>query len=163
MAALFLSVFFQLVYSWRSLFLVTTGEDYVELARAKGLPEKMIQSRYLFKPTMPYIITSLALIFLTMWQGIIILERFFDWGGIGQYFHQALMAGNFTPLAKLQMMTLIVVFIYLMAITIFSLDVIYVLVDPRIKIGGQEKTLRTAVREKFHFKNLFVKKEKAIL
>jgi peptide/nickel transport system permease protein len=160
MAALFLSIFFQLVYSWRSLFLLTAGEDYVELARAKGLPERMIRSRYLIRPTMPYIITSFALIFLSMWQGIIILERFFNWQGIGQYFQMALSAGNSSPLAKLQMTTLIVIFIYLLAITMLFLDIIYVLVDPRIKIGGQEKTLRTVSREKLNLKNLFERKEK---
>jgi peptide/nickel transport system permease protein len=159
MLALFFSVFFQLVYSWRSLFLLTAGEDYVELARAKGLPEKMVQKRYLIRPTMPYIITSFALIFLSMWQGIIILERFFNWEGIGQYFQYALMAGSSSPSAKLEMATLIVVFIYLLAGTMLFLDIVYVLVDPRIKIGGQEKTLRTSTREKFHISGLFAKRE----
>lgn len=151
--ALFLGVFFQLLYSWRSLFLITCGEDYVELAKAKGLPEGMIRKRYLIKPTMPFVITSFALIFLTMWQGIIILEKFFNWQGIGEYFYFALITASSNSFGKVQMMTLIVVFIYLIAITMLILDVVYALVDPRIRVGGQEKTLRTVSRKKSEFKN----------
>ena len=161
MLALFFSVFFQLVYSWRSLFLLTAGEDYVELARAKGLPEKMVQKKYLMRPTMPYIITSFALIFLSMWQGVIILEGFFDWEGIGELFQYALISANNSPLQKLQMMSIIVAFVYLLAITMFFLEIVYVLVDPRIKIGGQEKTLRTVSEKRFQFKKLFARKEES--
>jgi peptide/nickel transport system permease protein len=54
---------------------------------------------------------------------------------------------------------LIVIFIYLMSLTVFVLDIIYVLVDPRIKIGGHERTLRTTVRGKNFLGGLFKKRE----
>jgi peptide/nickel transport system permease protein len=44
-AAIFLSLFFQSAYAWRTFFLVHAGEDYVELARAQGLPQKTIDRR----------------------------------------------------------------------------------------------------------------------
>jgi peptide/nickel transport system permease protein len=44
-AAIFLNMFFQSTYSWRTFFLLQAGEDYLELAKAKGLPDKVVEGR----------------------------------------------------------------------------------------------------------------------
>ena len=66
--AIFLSKFFQSVYAWRTYFLIYSKEDYIELARAKGLPDKVLEQRYLLRPALPSIITSLALLMISIWQ-----------------------------------------------------------------------------------------------
>ncbi|MDO9122255.1 MAG: ABC transporter permease, partial [Anaerolineaceae bacterium] len=48
--AIFLSMFFQVVYAWRTYFLIDSEEDYVVLGRAIGLPQKILQRQYILKP-----------------------------------------------------------------------------------------------------------------
>ncbi len=90
--SIFLGMFFSTVYTWRTFFLIHSGEDYLELAHAKGLPRRIVESRYILKPTLPYIITSFAMLLITFWQGIIVLEVFFDWPGLGKLFMTAITA-----------------------------------------------------------------------
>ena len=151
-SAIFLSSFFQLVYGWRSFFLIHTGEDYVEMAKAKGLPGRMIESRYIIKPSLTYLLTNFTLMLLTMWQGVIILEVFFKWNGIGSLFHAAIL-NNDTPISY----GIIIIFLYLMAISILLLDVISAMVDPRIKIDTGATTVGAVAAPKRQLRDLFSK------
>jgi len=90
--ALVLSVFFQGVYTWRTFFMVHSGEDYVELARAKGLPNHVIRRNYLLRPTLPSVITSFAMMLISFWEGAIALELLFKWPGLGNIFFHAIYA-----------------------------------------------------------------------
>jgi peptide/nickel transport system permease protein len=117
-------------YSWRTFFLISSSEDYVDMAKAKGLSSGDIERRYVLRPTLPTIITSFALNLIFLWQGSIILETVFNWPGLGRAYFQAI--GFFdTPV----IVGITVIYAYLLAITVFLLDFIYALVDPRIKIG----------------------------
>ncbi len=128
--ALFLSTFFGAVYAWRTFFLIYSSEDYVELAKAKGLSSGQIERSYILKPTLPNIITTFALTLITLWQGAIILETIFNWPGLGRLFFRAI--GLFdTPV----IVASTVIYAYLLAITVLLLDFIYAIVDPRVKIG----------------------------
>lgn len=136
--AIFLATFFQSVYSWRTYFLLHSREDYVEMAEAKGLPDRMLERRYILRPTLPYIVTSFALVLLTSWQGLLILEVFFHWPGIGQLFIQGIQ-WNDRPV----LVGLIAIFAYLLAFTVLLLDFFYALVDPRVKVGSHAPRIRT--------------------
>jgi peptide/nickel transport system permease protein len=138
-AAIFLSLFFQSVYAWRTYFLVHSGEDYVEMGRAQGLPQSTIGRRYLLRPVLPYIMTSFALLLITFWQGSIVLEVLFDWPGIGPLFLEAVRVND-----RDVTVATIVMFAYLLALSVFVLDILYAVVDPRVRITGGERTLRTA-------------------
>lgn len=130
--AILLSTFFGAVYAWRTFFLIYSSEDYVEMARAKGLPSRQIERSYILKPTLPNIITTFALTLITLWQGAIILETIFNWPGLGRLFFRAI--GLFdTPV----IVGTTVIYAYLLAMTVFMLDIIYALVDPRVKIGSE--------------------------
>jgi peptide/nickel transport system permease protein len=133
--AVVISSVFLNAYNWRTFFLIYSSEDYVEMAKAKGLSAREIERRYVLRPTLPTIITTFALLVITLWQGAIILETVFNWPGIGRAYYQAI--GLFdTPV----IVGNTVIFAYLLAITVFLLDFIYVLVDPRVKIGGQGRS-----------------------
>jgi len=126
-----LSYIFSSVYSWRTFFLIFSMEDYVELARAKGLSSRAIERRYILRPTLPNIITSFALMLITLWQGAILTETIFNWPGLGEMLYSAIQ--NFdSPV----IIGSTVIFAYLLAITVFSLDFIYALVDPRVRVGS---------------------------
>ncbi len=132
--ATLLSAVFLTIYNWRTFFLIYASEDYVEMAKAKGLPDRMIERRYVLRPTLPNIVTSFALLLITLWTGAIILETVFNWPGIGQLYFRAIGIYD-TPV----ILANTVVYAYLLSLTVFLLDFIYALVDPRVRIGEGSK------------------------
>ena len=127
-----LSQIFLQVFSWRTFFLIYSSEDYVDMAKAKGLPAGDIQTKYILRPTLPTIITSFALLIINTWLGAPIFETVFNWPGLGRALYQAVGALD-TPVIIGET----VIFAYLLAITVFLLDFVYALVDPRVKIGAE--------------------------
>ena len=119
------------VYVRRTFFLMFSSEDYVELAKAKGLPESLIQRRYILRPTLPPIITDFSLTLIGSWMGAIITERVFNWPGIGSLFYSASVMFD-TPI----LVGLVVIYAYLLAVTVFILELVYAVLDPRIRVGG---------------------------
>jgi peptide/nickel transport system permease protein len=139
--SIFMSGFFLSVYTWRSLFLIYSQEDYVDMARAKGLPHRMLERRYILRPGLPAVLTSFALMIVVLWSEIIALEKFFNVAGIGRLFYVAIRAID-VPL----ILGLVVSFAYLVAITMFLLDIFYAIVDPRVRIASEGRTVGPAVR-----------------
>lgn len=131
-AALILSTLFGAVYAYRTFFLIYSSEDYVEMAKAKGLTAQQIEQRYILRPTLPTIITNFALTLITVWQGAIILETVFNWPGLGRLFFRAIGLYD-TPV----IVGSTVLYAYLLALTVFILDFIYAMVDPRVRIGDE--------------------------
>ncbi len=130
-AAYSISQIFLSIFTWRTFFLIYSSEDYVDMAKAKGLPARDIQNKYILRPTLPTIITNFALLVIASWLGAPIFETVFNWPGLGRALYQAI--GLFdTPVIVAET----VIFSYLLGITVFLLDIIYALVDPRVKIGG---------------------------
>jgi peptide/nickel transport system permease protein len=128
--ALTLSQIFLQIYNWRTFFLIYSSEDYVEVAKAKGLSDKAIERDYILRPTLPNIVTTFALTLITLWLGGPITETIFNWPGLGRAFYEAVQFYD-TPVILGQT----VIYAYLLASTVFLLDYIYALVDPRVKIG----------------------------
>jgi peptide/nickel transport system permease protein len=130
-----ISGFFGAVYGYRTYFLIYSSEDYVEMAKAKGLSSRDVERRYVLRPTLPNIITTFAFLLIGAWSGAPIFETVFNWPGIGRI---TLTAVNLYETSVIVGTT--VVFSYLLAITVFLLDFIYAVVDPRVKIGGEGRT-----------------------
>lgn len=139
--AVVLSLIFQLVYSWRTYLLIYSNEDYLILARAKGLKKNAIDFHYILRPAFPYLITSLAVTLVSFWQMTTALEFFFQWPGIGKAFVDALPNFNSEVMYPGEMsiiLAIVVLFAYLLGITVFSLDLMYLLFDPRVRVGSQD-------------------------
>lgn len=130
LASLALSSIFLSVYAWRTFFLIFSSEDYVELARAKGLPGPRVERRYILRPALPTLITSFALGLIGAWTGAIVLETVFNWPGLGRALYQAVGLYD-TPV----IVGTTILYAYLLAVTVFALDVVYAVVDPRVKVG----------------------------
>lgn len=129
-SAIVISSIFQTVFYWRTFFLIYSSEDYVDMAKAKGLTSSVIERRYVLRPTLPTIVTSFALTLIGLWTGQIILETVFAWPGIGRLTQQAINLFD-TPVV----VGTVVIYAYLLGLTVFLLDIIYALVDPRVKLG----------------------------
>jgi peptide/nickel transport system permease protein len=134
--AIFISGLFQSVYVWRTFFMIHADEDYVEMARAKGLPPRVVERRYILRSVLPAVLTGLALLMVGLWQEVIALETFFNVHGIGRLFRVALSYFDIPVI-----LGLVVTFAYLLAITVFVLDIVYALVDPRVRVMGEGRTL----------------------
>jgi len=161
--AIFLSLFFQMVYSWRTIFVTFGDEDYVDLGKAIGLKPKKLRRNYILKPSLPYVITSFSLILISFWQMTMALEVVFQWRGIG-WLYVTVGLPNFWgesmyPGELLIALSLVVLFAYLLGIVVFLLDIVYILVDPRIRLTQNEPTLRVIPTK---HKNLFRKKHSPI-
>lgn len=132
--AIFIAGFFQSVYAWRSLFQVYRNEEYVDMAHAMGLPNRRVDRQYIIRPALPALLTSFALVLIILWQEIIALEYFFNIRGLGFVFLEALSRFD-TPM----IVAIVTLFAYLVAITVFILDLCYALVDPRVRIGDKQQ------------------------
>lgn len=130
MSLIFASLFLS-IYNWRTFFLIYSSEDYVDMAKAKGLPSRDIERRYILRPTLPTIITNFALLVITLWTGATITETVFLWPGLGRTIYRAIGFYD-TPV----IVGSTIIYAYLLAITVFLLDFVYALVDPRVKVGG---------------------------
>ncbi len=130
-SSLIVSYFFISIYNWRTFFLIYSSEDYVDTAKAKGLTSREIERKYILRPTLPTIITQFALMLIGVWTGAIITESVFKWPGLGTITRQAIGLYDIPIIVGTT-----IIYAYLLAITVFLLDFIYALVDPRVKIGG---------------------------
>lgn len=103
--------------------------DYIRTARAKGVSENSVIYKHAFKNTMIPLVTMLAGLLPGLFGGSMIIEQVFGIPGIGLKAYQALNAGDI-PFVMGYNMFLAVLTVLGMLIT----DVMYVLVDPRVKL-----------------------------
>ena len=131
-ASLVISSFFLSIYNYRTFFLIYSSEDYVEMAKAKGLSARDVERRYILRPTLPNIITNFALLIITLWTGATITETVFLWPGLGRTLFHAIGLYDIPIIVGST-----IIFAYMLAITVFLLDFMYALVDPRVKVGSK--------------------------
>ncbi len=131
LTAIVIGALFASIYSWRTFFLIYSSDDHVDLAKAKGLSSRTVERRHILRPTLPMIITSFLLVIIAMWMGQIILEQVFMWPGLGSLLYAAIRASDTAVIVGA-----VVIFGYLLAGTVFILDFLYGLLDPRIRVGA---------------------------
>lgn len=104
--------------------------DYIRTARAKGLSEKAVVYKHVFRNTMIPMVTMMAGVLPSLFGGAMILENVFALPGIGKLAYDALVVGDIPFIMGYEMFLAILTVIG----TLLS-DIAYVLVDPRIKLG----------------------------
>jgi peptide/nickel transport system permease protein len=112
----------------RASMLDVLGEDYVRTARAKGLPEARVVLRHALGNALVPIITVVGLTAALLVGGAIITETVFGLPGIGNLVVSAVLRRDYPVI---QGALIVVAGIYV--IINFAIDVIYTLVDPRVK------------------------------
>ena len=117
------------IYSVRTMTVTIAQDDHVQLARAKGLPESKVTSRHILRVAAPPIVTGLVLGLAGSLSGSILTETVFNWRGMGRLYYDAISG---TPdEGVIVALTFIFTLIYVVAR--FILDVLYVLLDPRVR------------------------------
>ncbi|MDH3197130.1 MAG: ABC transporter permease [Candidatus Krumholzibacteria bacterium] len=102
-------------------------QDYIRTARAKGLEEKRIVYRHVFKNTLIPVITLLGLLLPALFSGSVILEYIFGWPGIGELFFDSVLARDYPVVMGLSFISAVLV----LASTLIA-DLLYAWADPRV-------------------------------
>src|SRR6266851_1489671 len=101
--------------------------DFVEHARALGLPRSM-QLRYALHNALPPVVTVIGIVFWFLLGGAVLVETVFAWGGLGQYGVEAVIYSDYAPLQAFVLLAA------LFTLVVFLLvDLAYFTIDPRIK------------------------------
>lgn len=112
----------------RSSMLDTLGQDYIRTAMSKGASTKKVVFYHAFRNTLIPVITITSLQFSTLVSGAIITESVFQWPGLGMLLVQAV---NARDMAVVQAAVFIIAILVILVNLIT--DLIYVIIDPRIK------------------------------
>ena len=112
----------------RSNMLTIMHEDYIRTARSKGLKESLVICIHAFKNALVPVVTIVALQIPGLVGGALIVETVFAWPGLGQFLIQAI---NNRDMSIVQVCILLISIITLIANLIA--DLVYCLIDPRIK------------------------------
>ena len=103
---------------------------FIDFAKVSGLPAKRIQ-KYVTRAVYPSVATITAVTFGFLLGGAVLVETVFSWGGFGQYAVQSVVNSDF---AAIQGVVLVSALLNLVVYVL--VDLVYFLVDPRIKSLG---------------------------
>jgi peptide/nickel transport system permease protein len=129
-----LSLFYLALYTrlMRATVLEQRGAEYATTARAKGLTERTITLRHVLRNALLPVITMAGVQVGALLGGSVVVETVFAWPGLGQLAYQSLFARDFNLLLGIFFLSACLV-----VIVNIIVDVIYVLLDPRIQVGGK--------------------------
>jgi peptide/nickel transport system permease protein len=111
----------------RSSMLNTIGEDFVEFARVKGLPERRILFRHAARNSLLPVATTIPMILGWALAGSVVIETVFSWPGLGLLMIEAVQRSDY-PVVQASFFLIAV----LTVLGTFAADLIYGLLDPRI-------------------------------
>ncbi len=117
------------IYVVRTMTLNVAQEDHVKVARAKGIPERIVGRRHILRVAAPPIVTGLIMGLAGSLGGSILVETVFGWQGMGRLYYEA-VAG--TP-DETVIVALTFVFTLLYVVARLVLEVLYVVLDPRVR------------------------------
>ena len=117
------------IYSVRTMTMTVAQEDHVTIARAKGMPESVIGRRHILRVAAPPIVTGLILGLTSTVGGSILVETIFQWRGMGGLYYEALTGSPDEGL----IIALTYVFTLMYVVARLVLEVLYVVLDPRVR------------------------------
>jgi peptide/nickel transport system permease protein len=106
----------------------TMQADYIAAARARGIRERVLIYGHALKNAMIPVITLIGLQVAILLAGAVLTETVFSWPGMGSYLVERISARDYTAVQSV-----ITVFALLVALISLAVDVIYSLVDPRVR------------------------------
>lgn len=119
----------------RSSMLEVLNADYIKTARAKGLSSRVVTYRHALRNAIMPVISYLGPLVVAILTGSFIIEKIFGIPGLGNEFVESITNRDYTTI-----MGVTVFFSVLLLFSILVVDIIYGLVDPRIKIAGKENS-----------------------
>lgn len=118
----------------RSEMLEVLGQDYVTLARSKGLSNLSVVARHVMRNAMIPLITALAPLAVYLITGSLVIERIFRVPGIGEQFVSSIQVNDYSMILGT---TIFLALLFVVALLIQ--DILYAVIDPRIRVSGAEE------------------------
>lgn len=112
----------------RSALVEILSEDYIRTARARGLREWQVLLVHALKPALISIVTVVGLVFAYLMGGQVVIENVFSWNGIGRLAVQAMLERDYPMIQGF-----IVVFATSVVVITTLIDILYGLLDPRMR------------------------------
>ncbi len=112
----------------RSSMLEVLRQDFIRTERAKGLSERLVIYKHAVRNAMIPVITVIGLNFGLLLAGALLTETVFSWPGIGKYVVKAVTMRDYPVVQGCVMF-----FAFIFVIVNLIADILYVLIDPRIK------------------------------
>ena len=113
----------------RSQMLEVEGQDYIRTARAKGLPAEQVYYKHALRNALLPFVTMFGLILPGLIGGSVIIESIFSWPGMGRMAYEAILARDYPVILTVNFVSAVLV----LAGTFIS-DLLYLVVDPRIRL-----------------------------
>jgi peptide/nickel transport system permease protein len=113
----------------RSQMLEVEGQDYVRTAKAKGLPPEQVHYKHALRNALLPFVTMFGLILPGLIGGSVIIESIFSWPGMGRMAYEAILARDYPVILTVNFVSAVLV----LAGTFVS-DLLYMVVDPRIRL-----------------------------
>lgn len=114
----------------RTNMLEVLNSDYIRIARAKGLSEKVVINKHAFRNTLIPLISYMSYLLPSMFAGAMITETLFQIPGIGYISYKAIVSGDI-PFAMFYLVFIII----LTQVSLLLADILYAVVDPRVRIS----------------------------
>ena len=115
----------------RSSLVEELQQDYVDAARAKGLPERLVLKKHARRNALIPTVTVIGLTFGFLLQGAIVAEIVFNFPGLGRWMAAAVLRGDQATIMTYVMFTSV-----LFLLVNLVVDVIYAYLDRRVVLGG---------------------------
>jgi len=112
----------------RANMLDTLKADYVLAARARGIPERRVVYRHALKNAFIPVLTMLGLQFAALLAGAILTETTFSWPGMGRLLVERIYLRDYPTIQGV-----IVVYAFFVSLVSLVVDLIYALIDPRVR------------------------------
>ena len=113
----------------RSSVLQVLGEEYVNAARAKGVPEIVVLGKHVLRNSILPVITIAGVLFGQLLAGAVLTETIFSWPGMGRYVVRSILHLDFQPIMGF---TILCALLY--ALSNLAVDILYSIVNPQIKL-----------------------------
>jgi oligopeptide transport system permease protein len=104
-------------------------QDYIRTARSKGLEERIVVTRHMIKNALIPVVTILGPAMAALVTGSFIIETMFGFPGMGRAYVQSIGQRDYSMI-----MGTTLVYATLVALANLSVDFVYVLIDPRIRL-----------------------------
>jgi oligopeptide transport system permease protein len=114
----------------RTSMLDTMSQDYIFTAKSKGLNQTQIVTRHMLRNSFLPLVTSLGPMCAGCLTGNFVVEKIYNVPGIGQSMITAIQNSDYTMI-----MGLTIIFAFISIFCYFIVDIVYGLVDPRIRIA----------------------------
>ena len=114
----------------RTFMLEVLQQDFVRTARAKGLAESAVVLRHAFLNTLVPLITSAGIIFGSLLSNTVVVETIFNIPGLGRLAIDSVFARDYPVV-----MAVVILFVLFFAAINLLVDVLYAVIDPRIRAG----------------------------